>query len=38
MEVHCQGRSANLFAVISKGDRQNLLWRTWIDALKARPN
>ena len=34
MEVQCQGRSANLFTVISKGDRQNLLGRTWIDGLK----
>ena len=34
MEMQCQGKSANLFAVISKGDRQNLLGRTWIDALK----
>jgi len=34
MEVQCQRRSANLFAVMSKGDRQNLSGRIWIDALK----
>ena len=34
LQVQCQGRSAKLFAVVSKGNRQNLLGRTWIDALK----
>ena len=34
VKVQCQGRSAILFAVVSKGNRQNLLGRTWIDALK----
>ena len=32
--VQCQGRSAKLLAVVSKGNRQNLLGRTWIDALE----
>ena len=34
LQVQCQGRSAKLFAVVSKSNRQNLLGRTWIDALK----
>ena len=34
LQVQCQGRSAKLCAVVSKGNRQNLLGRTWIDALK----
>ena len=34
VKVQCQGKSANLFVVVSKGDRQNLLGRTWIDSLK----
>jgi len=34
VKVQCQGKFANLFVVVSKGDRQNLLGRTWIDSLK----
>ena len=34
LQVQCQGRSAKLLAVVSKGNRQNLLGRTWIDALE----
>ena len=32
LQVQCQERSAKLFAVVSKGSRQNLLGHTWIDA------
>ena len=34
LQVQCQGRSAKLLAVVSKGNRQNLLGCTWIDALE----
>ena len=34
LQFQCQGRSAKLLAVVSKGNRQNLLGRTWIDALE----
>ena len=34
VQVQCQGKSANLFVVVSKGNRQNILGRTWIDSLK----
>ena len=34
LQLKCQGRSAKLFAIVSKGNRQNLLGCRWIDALK----
>jgi len=32
-----QSGSANLFVLVSKGNRQNLLGRNWIDSLKLDP-